>query len=36
MDDLVDQYLNYLVVEKGLATQTMEAYAGDLNALSLF
>lgn len=36
MDDLVDQYLNYLVVEKGLATQTMEAYAGDLNAFVSF
>ena len=27
---LVDQYLNYLIVEKGLATLTIESYAGDL------
>jgi integrase/recombinase XerD len=29
---ILDQYLNYLVVEKGLAAKTVEAYAGDLNA----
>lgn len=27
---LVDQYVNYLYVEKGLADKTVEAYAGDL------
>jgi integrase/recombinase XerD len=32
LDHLVDQYLNYLVVEKGLAQKTIEAYAGDLSA----
>jgi integrase/recombinase XerD len=36
MDQLVDQYLNYLVVEKGLAAKTVEAYAGDLNAFLAF
>lgn len=32
IEQLVDQYLNYLLVEKGLATKTIEAYAGDLQA----
>lgn len=32
LDQTLDQYLNYLVVEKGLAPKTVEAYAGDLNA----
>lgn len=36
MDQLVDQYLNYLVVEKGLAAKTVAAYAGDLNAFCTF
>lgn len=30
MDRLVDEYLNYLVIEKGLAAKTVEAYASDL------
>jgi integrase/recombinase XerD len=30
MDQLVDHYLNHLIVEKGLAPKTLEAYAGDL------
>lgn len=30
LDNLADQYINYLVVEKGLAKNTIEAYAGDL------
>lgn len=30
IDQLADQYLNHLIVEKGLAAKTVEAYAGDL------
>ena len=36
LEPLVDQYLNYLVVEKGLAGKTIEAYASDLSAYRLF
>jgi integrase/recombinase XerD len=36
LDRLVDQYLNYLLVEKGLAEKTIEAYAGDLSAFLEF
>ena len=36
LDELVDRYLNYLVVEKGLAPKTIEAYAGDLSGFALF
>ena len=32
LDQLIDHYLNFLVVEKGLAQKTIEAYAGDLAA----
>jgi integrase/recombinase XerD len=32
LDQLVDQCLNYMLVEKGLAAKTIEAYAGDLRA----
>jgi integrase/recombinase XerD len=35
-DQMLDQYLNYLVVEKGLAGKTVEAYAGDLNAFLVY
>ena len=31
MDELVDRYINYLVVEKGLAAKTIEAYSLDLS-----
>jgi integrase/recombinase XerD len=31
-EQLVDQYLNCLLVEKGLAAKSIEAYAGDLRA----
>lgn len=31
MDDLVDRYVNYLVVEKGLADKTIESYSLDLS-----
>jgi integrase/recombinase XerD len=30
LDALVDRYLNYLLVEKGLSKKTLEAYSGDL------
>ena len=36
LEGLIDQYLNYVVVEKGLARQTVEAYAGDLNGFLNF
>lgn len=32
----VDQYLNYLTVEKGLAPETIKAYAGDLDFFLVF
>lgn len=36
LDQGIDQYLNYLVVEKGLAPTTIDAYASDLAAYSAF
>ncbi len=30
LDDLMDQYVTYLLVEKGLSQNTLEAYTGDL------
>jgi integrase/recombinase XerD len=36
LDQLVDQYLNFLIVEKGLALKTIDAYAGDLSAFLEF
>ena len=30
LDNLVDQYINYLLVEKGLSTNTIESYSSDL------
>lgn len=36
LDQLIDQYLNYLIVEKGLAANTIEAYASDLASYSDF
>jgi hypothetical protein len=32
VDQLIDQYMNYLVIEKGLAAKSIEAYASDLTA----
>lgn len=32
LNQLADQYINHLIVEKGLAAKTVEAYAGDLTA----
>ena len=31
MDTLIDQYLNYLLVEKGLSKRTLESYSLDLS-----
>lgn len=36
LDDILDEYLNYLVVEKGLAAKTLDAYAGDLHSFVTF
>lgn len=36
MDQLVDQYVNFLIVEKGMAAQTIEAYASDLSGFISF
>ena len=32
LDQMADQYMNHLMVEKGLSVKTIEAYAGDLCA----
>jgi integrase/recombinase XerD len=32
LDQLADQYLNHLIVEKGLAVKSVEAYASDLSS----
>ena len=34
--DLIDQYINYLIVEKGLADATIESYSGDLKKFADF
>lgn len=34
--DVIDRYINYLVVEKGLAEATIESYAGDLEKFAGF
>ncbi len=36
VDQLIDLYLNYLLVEKGLAATTLEAYGTDLGRFSAF
>ena len=36
MDILIDQYLNYLLVEKGLSSSTLESYSRDLIRYQLF
>jgi integrase/recombinase XerD len=33
-DELIDRYISYLIVEKGLADKSIQAYAGDLKAFS--
>jgi len=30
IDILIDQYLNYLLIEKGLSRTTLESYSGDM------
>ena len=35
-DILVDQFLNYLMVEKGLSKKTVEAYSRDINRYRIF
>ena len=30
IEDLADRFLNYLLVEKGLSTKTLEAYGSDI------
>lgn len=36
MDAIIDQFLNYLVVEKGLSANTLSAYAQDLKRFARF
>lgn len=36
LDDLVDQYLNYLLVEKGLSKRTLDSYSRDLTRYHRF
>jgi integrase/recombinase XerD len=35
-EPLMDQYLNYLLIEKGLSANTLEAYSADLNQFADF
>jgi integrase/recombinase XerD len=35
-DELIDHYISFLVVEKGLAEKTIQAYAGDLRAFGAY
>ncbi len=35
-DNLVDRYINYLLVEKGLAAKTIDAYSADLSRYTTF
>jgi integrase/recombinase XerD len=34
MDDLIDEYINYLLIEKGCSPHTIEAYGRDLGSFS--
>jgi integrase/recombinase XerD len=36
LNQLIDQYINYITVEKGLALKTVEAYSGDLQTFLQF
>jgi integrase/recombinase XerD len=36
MDNLIDQYLNYLLIEKGLSKTTLESYSRDITRFQIF
>ena len=36
LDNLIDRYLNYLLIEKGLSRTTLESYSRDINRFQLF
>jgi len=36
LDTLLDQYLNYLLIEKGLSNKTIESYSSDISRYLLF
>lgn len=36
MDNLIDEFLRYLIIDKGYSTNTVESYKNDLNKFSLF
>jgi len=36
LDILIDRYLNYLLIEKGLSKTTLESYSRDINRFQLF
>ena len=36
IDNLVDRYLNYLLVEKGLSVKTIDAYSADLSRYTTY
>ncbi len=36
IDGFIDTYINYLVVEKGLADATIESYSSDLKQYAAF
>jgi integrase/recombinase XerD len=36
LDTLIDQYLNYLLIEKGLSSTTLESYSRDITRFQIF
>ena len=36
IDNLVDRYINYLLVEKGLSAKTIDAYSADLGRFTAY